>query len=96
MRFIKMAETYLRQASARLKDAREALNDGLYAYALMPFQEAVELSLKAALKLVAIKYPKKHYVSGVIVDVRERFPEWFRKGVQTIADISRRLAAKRG
>ncbi|MEM0083045.1 MAG: HEPN domain-containing protein [Candidatus Nezhaarchaeales archaeon] len=54
-----MAETYLRQASARLKDAREALNDGLYAYALMPSQEAVELSLKAALKARSHQIPEE-------------------------------------
>lgn len=90
-----MAEAYLRQASARVKDAREALNDGLHAYALRLSQEAVELSLKAALKLVAIEYPKKHDVSDVVVDVKDRFPEWFKREVHVIADISRKLAAKR-
>ncbi|MEM4576709.1 MAG: HEPN domain-containing protein [Candidatus Nezhaarchaeales archaeon] len=95
MMLIKMAEAYLRQASARIKDSREALNDGLYAYALRLSQEAIELSLKAALKLVAIEYPKKHDVSDVLLEVKDRFPEWFRNEVRTIADISRKLAAKR-
>lgn len=90
-----MAEAYLRQASARVKDAKEALNNGLHAYALRLSQEAVELSLKAALKLVAIEYPKKHDVSDVLIEVKDRFPEWFRNEAQAIADISKKLAAKR-
>jgi HEPN domain-containing protein len=35
----------------------------------------VELSLKAALKIVAVEYPKKHDVSDVLIQVRNRFPE---------------------
>ncbi|MHC1628516.1 MAG: HEPN domain-containing protein [Candidatus Nezhaarchaeales archaeon] len=59
-----------------MKDAKEALNDGLYALRLS--QEAVELSLKASLRLVAIEYPKKHDVSNVLIEVKERYPEWFK------------------
>lgn len=95
MKLLKIAESYLRQANAMIKDAKEALNDGLYAYALRLSQEAVELSLKAALKLVAVEYPKKHDVSDVVIEVKDRFPEWFRSEIKNIADISRRLAAKR-
>ncbi len=95
MKLIKMAESYLKQAHARMKDAKEALNDGLYAYALRLSQEAVELSLKASLRLVAIEYPKKHDVSNVLVEVKERYPEWFKREIEALADISRRLVAKR-
>lgn len=95
MRLVKMAEAYLRQAEARVKDAKEALSDGLRAYAMRLSQEAVELSLKAALRLVAIEYPKKHDVSDVVVEVKERFPDWFKSEVHAIANVSKRLAAKR-
>ena len=95
MKLIKIAESYLKQANIRLKYAKEALSEGFSAYALRQSQEAVELSLKAALKLVAIEYPKKHDVSSVLIDVKDRFPEWFREKIQDLAEVSRRLSAKR-
>jgi len=78
-----------------LRDAREALAEGLYPYALRLSQECVELSLKAALRIVGIEYPKKHDVSDVLVMAKERFPEWFREEIDFLADTSRVLAKKR-
>jgi HEPN domain-containing protein len=34
MKILEIARSYLKQAEARLKDAEEALEEGLYAYAL--------------------------------------------------------------
>jgi len=90
-----VARSYLRHAEARLRDAREALAEGLYPYALRLSQECVELSLKAALRIVGIEYPKKHDVSDVLVMAKERFPEWFREEIDFLADTSRVLAKKR-
>jgi len=95
LRLVDLARSYLRHAEARLRDAREALAEGLYPYALRLSQECVELSLKAALRIVGIEYPKRHDVSDVLVMVRERFPEWFRDEIDFLADASRRLAEKR-
>ncbi len=78
-----------------MRDAREALAEGLYPYALRLSQECVELSLKAALRIVGIEYPKKHDVSDVLVMAKERFPEWFREEIDFLADTSRVLAKKR-
>jgi HEPN domain-containing protein len=55
----------------------------------------VELSLKAALKIVAVEYPKKHDVSDVLIQVRNRFPEWFQREIDFMANTSRTLAKKR-
>ena len=95
MKLVRMAASYLRQASSRLEDAEEALEEGNNPYALRLSQECVELSLKAALKLVGIEYPKVHDVSDVLLDHRDRFPEWFREEVEFMAEASSSLAAKR-
>jgi HEPN domain-containing protein len=85
----------MRQAGARLKDAKEALSDGNYPYTVRLSQECVELCLKAVLKAVGIEYPKVHDVSDVLVRVKERFPEWFRKEVGFLSECSQILESKR-
>jgi len=95
LRLIEVARSYLRQAEARLRDAQEALAEGLYPYALRLSQECVELSLKAALKIVGIEYPKRHDVSDVLVIAKGRFPKWFQTEISSLAETSRILAKKR-
>jgi len=95
LKLLDIAKSYLKQANARLRDAEEASAENLNAYALRLSQECVELSLKAALKLVGIEYPKKHDVSDVLIEVKDRFPEWFQKEIRFLADVSRKLAKKR-
>ena len=83
----------LEQARSRLKTAQIALKDKNYAYSVRSSQECVELSLKAALRLLGIEYPKKHDVSRVLLINKERFPKWF--PIVEFAEISRKLAEKR-
>jgi len=92
---LKVAKAYLRQAEARLKDAKDALLEGNYPYAVRLSQECVELSLKAALKAVGIEYPKIHDVSDILVEVEARFPEWFRAEVGFLRESSKVLVKKR-
>jgi Uncharacterized conserved protein related to C-terminal domain of eukaryotic chaperone, SACSIN len=95
MKIVEIAKSFLKQAEARLKDAEEALEEELYAYALRLSQECVELSLKASLKIVAIEYPKKHDVSDVLISVKNRFPEWFQNEISFLANTSKTLSKKR-
>jgi len=95
LQLLRIARSYLRQAEARLEDAKDALSDGNYPYAVRLSQECVELSLKAALKTVGIDYPKVHDVSDVLADVSERFPEWFRAEIDFLCESSKVLAKKR-
>ena len=95
MRLLKIAKAYLRQAEARLKDAKDALLEANYPYAVRLSQECVELSLKAVLKAVGIEYPKIHDVSDILADVGDRFPEWFRMGLEFLRESSKILAKKR-
>jgi HEPN domain-containing protein len=92
---IKIALAYLRQAKARLEDAKEAINEGNHPYAVRLSQECVELCLKAVLKAVGIEYPKVHDVSDVLMDVKARFPAWFRKGMDYMCESSKKLVKKR-
>ena len=95
MQLLRIARSYLRQAEARLEDAKDALSEGNYPYAVRLSQECVELSLKAALKAVGIDYPKVHDVSDVLEVVSERFPEWFRAEIDFLCESSKILAKKR-
>jgi len=92
---IKIAKSYLRQAGARLEDAREALLEGNYPYAVRLSQECVEISLKAVLKAVGIEYPKIHDVSDILIDFVDRFPEWFRAELEFLRESSKILVKKR-
>ncbi|MFB0559647.1 MAG: HEPN domain-containing protein [Candidatus Lokiarchaeia archaeon] len=92
---VKLARSYINQASARVKDASEALEEKNYPYAVRLSQEAVELSLKAVLRLVAIEYPKIHDLSEILTKVQDRFPQWFSKEVPFMAEASMSLAKKR-
>ncbi|MEM1728069.1 MAG: HEPN domain-containing protein [Nitrososphaerota archaeon] len=95
MQLLKIAKSYLRQAEARLKDAKDALAEGNYPYAVRLSQECVELSLKAVLKAVGIDYPKVHDVSDILLDIKERFPEWFKAEIEFLRESSKILAKKR-
>ena len=62
MNNVTMARAYLRQARERLRHANEALEGGNYPYVVRQSQEAVELSLKVAPRLVGVEPPKWHDV----------------------------------
>ncbi|MCS7145296.1 MAG: HEPN domain-containing protein [Nitrososphaerota archaeon] len=93
MRNVDVAKSLLTQSARRLETAKRELNEGSLAYSIRSSQEAVELALKAALRLLGIEYPKRHDVSPALIKFRDRFPAWF--PVDEMADVSRKLAEKR-
>ncbi|NHV99778.1 MAG: HEPN domain-containing protein [Thaumarchaeota archaeon] len=95
MRLVKIAQSYLKQAEARLSDAEDAYREGNHPYAVRLSQECVELSLKAVLKAVGIEYPKVHDVSDVLLSVKQRFPEWFQRELNHLSESSKILVKKR-
>jgi len=95
LKLLKVAKSYLRQAKARLKDAKEAFLESNYPYAVRLSQECVELSLKAVLKAVGIEYPKIHDVSDIMAEVENRFPNWFRTEMEFLRESSKILVKKR-
>lgn len=90
-----MARSYLVQAEERLKHAKEAMDGGNYAYVMRQSQEAVELALKASLRVVGIESPKFHDVGPLLRMNSPSFPEWFRAEIDKIASISRILRRER-
>lgn len=58
MNNIELAKSNIRQAEERLKHAREALESGNYPFVIRQCQEAVELALKATLRLTGMEPPK--------------------------------------
>ena len=93
MKTTEMASSMLKEARLRLKAAAMGIRLKGYAYTVRSSQESVELSLKAALRLVGVEYPKKHEISRVLLLANKRFPSWFR--VENFAKISRALAEVR-
>ena len=88
---LEMCRAYLEEAQRRVRTAENALSEGAYAYCIRQCQEAVELSLKAALRLVGIEPPKWHDVGPVLMEFRARFPQWFKELIPELAAISRWL-----
>lgn len=73
----------------------EALNDGNYAYVIRQSQEAVELALKASLRIVGVEPPKFHDVGPVLRKSSDLFPGWFKGEIDKMASISRMLRRER-
>lgn len=95
MNNITLARSHIRQAKERIKHAGEALGTGNYPYVIRQCQEAVELALKAALRIVGIEPPKWHDVGPVLRREKNRFPKWFQERIPELAYISRSLRRER-
>ncbi len=91
MNNLEMAKSYINQTMERIKHAKEALNSGNYPYVVRQCQEAVELLLKAALRIVSVEPPRWHDVGPVLRRERSKFPEWFQEHIDELASISRSL-----
>lgn len=78
MNNLEMASSYINQAMERIKHAREALSGGNYPYVVRQCQEAVELLLKAALRIVGVELPRWHDVGPVLRRERSKFLGGFR------------------
>ena len=95
MKLIRLAYAYLKQAEARLNDAKDAYKDKNNPYTVRLCQECVELSVKAVLRAVGIEYPKEHEVSYLLSQLQARFPPWFTKDIPFIQETSKALFRKR-
>jgi len=98
MRTDEMALDYLGRAEMTLEEARTAVENEIYSLAIRRAQETAELSLKAALRYLAIEYPGEHDISDVLFRVKETrpLPNWFKERIEFMASVSSDLARKRG
>ena len=92
---VQMAKAYIKRASRRIETAKRALSEKAYAYCIRQSQEAVELLLKAALRLVGIEPPKWRDVGLVLIEFSDRFPNWFKREIPQLAAVSRWLRRER-
>jgi HEPN domain-containing protein/predicted nucleotidyltransferase len=95
MDMTRLAADYLRRARARLIDGDSPLKRGDHPEVVRYSQEAVELSLKACLRMVGVEYPKVHDVGDELKLNSPRFPTWFSRRIEEFAKISTELAMKR-
>ncbi|MBC7091184.1 MAG: HEPN domain-containing protein [Nitrososphaeria archaeon] len=95
MNNIELASSYVTEARRRLRTAENALKENAFAYCIRQSQEAVELALKAALRLVGIEPPKAHDVGPILLSEKERFPKWFQEHIPDVAGTSRWLRRER-
>jgi len=98
MRTDELALDYIDRAELTLEEARSAFEKEVYSLAIRRAQETCELSLKGALRYLAIEYPRDHDVSDVLIRVKEirQIPEWFYEKIEFMAGVSSDLARKRG
>lgn len=81
----------LRQLAVGYTDAlKSLLGESVTAVVLF-----VELALKAALRAAGVEVPQIHDVGIILKDHPEKFPEAFRKKIERLASISRRLRRER-
>jgi HEPN domain-containing protein len=89
------ARSFLRRSAARLEAASRMLAQGEFPEVVRFSQEATEFALKAALRLVAIEYPKRHDPGEVLRETAAQFPPWFSKAIPEMARLSAELARNR-
>lgn len=91
MNSLELAKSNLRQAEERIRHAKEAVEEGNYPFVVRQCQEAVELALKASLRLAGIEPPKWHDVGPILKRERDKFPKWFQEKIDELASMSRSL-----
>ncbi|TAN37332.1 MAG: HEPN domain-containing protein [Candidatus Methanoperedens sp.] len=98
MRTDELALDYIDRAGLTLEEAKSAFEKEVYSLTIRRAQETCELSLKGALRYLAIEYPRDHDVSDVLIRVKEtrQIPEWFYEKIEFMAGVSSDLARKRG
>lgn len=90
LRLIREAENIFR------RDAQGALNEGDFNMAVRRAQEAVELTLKGALKILGVDYPKVHDVAPLFSEkLRQKRGTDDPKALERIEEISLWLAQSR-
>ena len=95
LNFDSLAFSYISQAEERLNLARIEYERKKYNIVVRLCQEAVELSLKACLRLISVEPPKFHDVGPVLKNNASSFPQWFKEKIDIFASYSRSLRKER-
>ena len=91
-----MGRQYIEEALGRVDLVRLAQERGRWSTVVREAQEAVELFLKGALRLVAVEPTRTHDVADLLRQQAARFPDWLRPEIEHLASISTEMAGDRG
>jgi hypothetical protein len=87
---------YIEEGCGRVELVRLAQQRGLWSTVVREAQEAVEILLKGALRVVAVEPARTHDVADLLRREAGRFPAWFRSEIPALASISTEMAGDRG
>ncbi len=96
MNNLRMARDYADRAAWLLREAENALAATNAAVSVRRSQEALELSVKAALRRLGIEYPREHDVGDALEAVADRLPQTMRSRLDDIKALMAELARIRG
>lgn len=91
-----MGRRYIEEALGRVDLVRLAKERRRWSTVVREAQEAVELFLKGALRLVAVEPARTHDVADLLRRQAARFPEWLQSEIEHLASISTEMAGDRG
>jgi HEPN domain-containing protein len=91
-----MARGYLARAIARANALSVYVDAACWPDVVRESQEAVELFLKAALRLVTVEPMRTHDVGEILRANSAKFPDFFAEKIPDLAYISALLAGDRG
>jgi len=89
------AEEAIRSAEREFRNAVTCLGNGDYVGLLKYLQECMEYAVKAVLIAYGMDYPKIHAVGRFLNEIREKYPKWFLKQMQAVAEVTDNLARGR-
>jgi len=89
------AEKAIKSAEREFGNAVRSLEDKDHVGSLKYLQECMEYAVKAVLIAYGIDYPKIHAVGRFLYEIREKYPSWFLKEIQAIAEVTDNLARGR-
>jgi len=85
----------IKSAEREFRNAVTCLEDEDYVGSLKYLQECMEYAVKAVLIAYGVDYPKIHAVGRFLYEVREKYPQWFLKQMQAVAEVTDNLARGR-
>jgi len=89
------AEEAIKSAEREFRNAVRCLDDKDYVGSLKYLQECMEYAVKAVLIAYGIDYPKIHAVGRFLYEIKEKYPRWFLKQMQAVAEVTDSLARGR-
>ncbi|MBS7626800.1 HEPN domain-containing protein [Candidatus Bathyarchaeota archaeon] len=96
MKSLEMAADYIYRANRCLREAEFALSESDYAGTVRRSQEALELSVKAVLRSMAVEYPREHDVGEALDIIKDRLPPSLSTNLTRLKELLTELSRIRG